>query len=432
MAEIKPFCALRFNTEKAGAIDTLVCPPYDIISDKQREDYIKANANNVIRLELPKGENPYETASETLKEWEAKGTLALDDKPAIYIYEEEFSAYGETKKIKGIICRVKIEEFEKGVVLPHEFTLSKAKEDRFNLMSATDCNFSQIYSLYMDDERNTASRIDSLSNGAPDVQLTDESGVTHRLWIVTDTEELKVLCSDFAARKLYIADGHHRYETALNFRNAQRAAGKASEGDGVDYVMMMLVDMQNDGLVVFPTHRMVRDLDSFDCEALCKKASEYFDITDCDNISSAEDTLRKYYDDGKKAFALYCGGDSYKLFILKDISIMDKKLPELSSASRQLDVAVLHTLVLEESLGIDKENMANQINLTYTKSFDEAIEKVKKGEAQCSFILNPTRVTEIRDVAAADEKMPQKSTYFYPKLITGLVMNKLTDKRGLK
>ena len=431
MAEIKPFCAMRFNTEKAGDIGTLVCPPYDIISDKQREEYIKANPNNVIRLELPKGENPYETASETLTKWESEGILALDDKPAIYIYEEEFSAYGETKKIKGIICRVKIEEFEKGVVLPHEFTLSKAKEDRFNLMKATDCNFSQIYSLYMDDENNTAKRVDTLSNGTPNIELTDESGVTHRLWIITDTDELTAICSDFAKRKLYIADGHHRYETALNFRNHLRAEGKAKEGDGADYVMMMLVDMQNDGLVVFPTHRIVRDLESFDCNQLCEKSAKYFDITDCDNITSAEDILRKYYDEGKKAFALYCGGESYKLFVLKDISTMDAKLPDLSSASRQLDVAVLHTLVLEEVLGIDKENMAKQINLTYTKSFDEAIEKVKSKEAQCSFILNPTRVTEIRDVAAADEKMPQKSTYFYPKLITGLVMNKLTDKRGL-
>ena len=431
MAVVKPFRALRFNTEKAGDIKTLVCPPYDIISEEQRLGYIERNPNNVIRLELPKGEKPYEQAAELLEKWESEGILALEDKPAIYIYEEEFTAYGQTKKVRGIICRVHLEEFEKGIVLPHEFTLSKAKQDRFNLMSTTNCNFSQIYSLYMDDEKNTAGKISDLASAKPEIEFDDGAGVIHRLWTITDPETLAALCADFNDRKLYIADGHHRYETALNYRNHLLEQGKAVAGDGNHYVMMMLVDMQNDGLVVFPTHRMVRDLESFDADALCEKAKQYFDVTKCAGVNTAEEALSKLYAENKKAFAMYAGGDEYTLFVLRDISVMDKKLPDLSPASRQLDVAILHTLILEEFLGIDKENMAQQINLTYTKTFDEAIEKVRSGEFQCSFILNPTRVTEIRDVAAADEKMPQKSTYFYPKLITGLVMNKLSDKEGL-
>ncbi|MBQ6569714.1 MAG: DUF1015 domain-containing protein [Clostridia bacterium] len=431
MAVVKPFRALRFNTEKAGDIKTLVCPPYDIISEEQRLGYIERNPNNVIRLELPKGEKPYEQAAELLEKWESEGILALEDKPAIYIYEEEFTAYGQTKKVRGIICRVHLEEFEKGIVLPHEFTLSKAKQDRFNLMSTTNCNFSQIYSLYMDDEKNTAGKISALASVAPEIDFDDGAGVIHRLWTITDPATLAALCSDFNDRKLYIADGHHRYETALNYRNHLLEQGKATPGDGSHYVMMMLVDMQNDGLVVFPTHRMVRDLESFDAQALCEKAKQYFEVTKCVGVGSAEAALAKLYAENKKAFAMYAGGDEYTLFVLRDHAVMDKKLPDLSPASRQLDVAILHTLILEEFLGIDKENMAQQINLTYTKTFDEAIEKVRSGEFQCSFILNPTRVTEIRDVAAADEKMPQKSTYFYPKLITGLVMNKLSDKEGL-
>ena len=189
--------------------------------------------------------------------------------------------------------------------------------------------------------------------------------------------------------------------------------------------MMMLVDMEHDGLVVFPTHRLVRDLADFDEQKLLDGCREYFDLTEKDCIGSMEADLDALYQEGKKAFGYYSGGDKWWLMVLKDLSVMKDVLPGKSEASQGLDVSVLHNLVLERIFGIDKENMAKQVNLTYTRSFDEAVESVKSGKSQCAFILNPTRVTEIRDVAAAGEKMPQKSTYFYPKLITGLVMNQM-------
>ncbi len=423
MAEIRAFKALRFDTEKAGAIEELVCPPYDIISEEQRQEYIYRNPNNIIRLELPKGDEPYKTAGEVLKKWLDSGVLKKDSEDAVYIYEEEFSINGIHAKFKGCIVRVKIEEFSKGVVLPHEETLSKAKEDRFNLMKATNCNFSQIYSLYMDSEHKIINRLDKLSECKPEIELTDGDEVTHRLWIVTDKDEINAICGDFADKKLYIADGHHRYETALNYRNYCRENGIGDGGE--DYVMMMLVDMEHDGLVVLPTHRLVRDLESFDKEKILNDCKEYFDVSEESDVSNAESKLKELYDEGKKAFAFYSGDKGYNLLVLKDEKVIEKLLPNKSRATQGLDVTVLHTLVLEKIFGIDAENMAKQINLTYTRLFDEAIESVDTGKAQCAFILNPTRVTEIRDVAAAGEKMPQKSTYFYPKLITGLVMNKL-------
>ncbi len=427
MAEIKGYKGLRFNCEKAGKIEELVCPPYDIISDQQREEYIKTNPHNIIRLELPKGDDKYNKAAEILKDWLEKGILIKEDKPAIYIYEEEFTAYGERKAIKGIICRVKLEEFSKGIILPHEFTLSKAKEDRLNLMKATNCNFSQIYSLYMDGGKNTLGKIDSLSKSEPDIQLQDNDNVTHRMWIIKDEKAIADICSDFTDRKLYIADGHHRYETALNYRNYLREQGLAKEGDACDYQMMMLVDMEHPGLVVFPTHRLVRNLDSFNAERVIDGCKEYFDVTEHSDINTIESTLMELYNQGKKAYAFYCGGSSYKLLVLKDTNIIKKLLPNASTATQQLDVTILHTLILEKIFGIDAENMAKQINLTYTKIFDEAISSVQQGNSQCAFILNPTRVSEIREVASNGEKMPQKSTYFYPKMITGLVMNQLED-----
>lgn len=427
MAEIKGYKGLRFNCEKAGKIEELVCPPYDIISDQQREEYIKTNPHNIIRLELPKGDDKYNKAAEILKDWLEKGILVKEDKPAIYIYEEEFTAYGERKAIKGIICRVKLEEFSKGIILPHEFTLSKAKEDRLNLMKATNCNFSQIYSLHMDGGKNTLGKIDSLSKSEPDIQLQDNDNVTHRMWIIKDEKAIADICSDFTDRKLYIADGHHRYETALNYRNYLREQGLAKEGDACDYQMMMLVDMEHPGLVVFPTHRLVRNLDSFNAERVIDGCKEYFDVTEHSDINTIESTLMELYNQGKKAYAFYCGGSSYKLLVLKDTNIIKKLLPNASTATQQLDVTILHTLILEKIFGIDAENMAKQINLTYTKIFDEAISSVQQGNSQCAFILNPTRVSEIREVASNGEKMPQKSTYFYPKMITGLVMNQLED-----
>lgn len=423
MAEIKGMRGLRFS-QQAGEISQLCCPPYDIISDEQREQFIERNGHNVIRLELPKGEDPYGTAGETLRGWLADGTITRDEE-SVYVYEEEFTAFGQTKKVKGFICCVKLEEFSKGIVLPHEETLSKAKEDRLNLMKATGCNFSQIYSLYMDNGGVTRPKIDALSAGKPQIEFADADGVIHRMWQCSDKEQIAAISADFADRKLYIADGHHRYETAINYRNWLREQGLAKEGDDCDYAMMMLVEMENEGLVVFPTHRLIRDLPDFDAAKVAQAATEYFTVTKQNGLDSIEPSLNASYQEGKTSFAMYAGGDEWYLLTLASDSAMRDAMPDCSDALRGLDVSVLHTLVLERSMGIDKANMAAQKNLTYTRVYDEAIEGVRDGKFQCAFILNPTRVTEIRDVAAAGEKMPQKSTYFYPKLITGLVMNRL-------
>ena len=425
MALVKGFKGLRFNTEKSGDISTVVCPPYDIISEEQRLEYIKENEYNIIRLELPKGDNPYNNAKTILDEWLENGILTREESNAVYIYEEEFTAYGKRYKVKGCIVRVKIEEFEKGVILPHEFTLSKAKEDRLNLMKATNCNFSQIYALYSDEENKTISKLDKLSSGNPDIKLTDSDGVIHRMWIVTNEEDVNAICGDFTDRKLFIADGHHRYETALNYRNYCRENGLAKEGDAVDYQMMMLVNMEHPGLVVFPTHRIVRDLAHFDKQEVLSACEEYFDITEYDSINNIESVLTELYNNNEKAFGMYCGEGKWTLLVLKTLDTMAVLLPNVSKASQGLDVSVLHTLILEKLMGIDAENMAKQINLTYVKQIDNAVKSVDNGTADCAFILNPTKISEICDVSSAGEKMPQKSTYFYPKLITGLVINKL-------
>lgn len=420
MAEIKAFKGMRY-TSAAGDLNALVCPPYDIISDSQREKYIEENPCNIIRLELPKGgDERYKEAGKTLKDWLDKEILSCDKEDSIYVYEMLFSANGVRNRLKGFVSLVKLVEFSEGIVLPHEETLSKAKEDRFNLMSETFCNFSQIYSLYMDEDGSAYNIIDGCSKGTPDMEVTDPDGTVHRMWKISDIGVINSVTEAFKDKKLYIADGHHRYETALNFHKKH---GTESSG----YIAMMLVNMENKGLVVFPTHRIVKGLENFSAEKIIEDCKPYFDIGEAPGEERMQAALNKFYDEGKKAFAMYAGCGKCYVMTLKDEEAVKKLLPEMSEAYCGLDVTVLHSLVLERILGIDKENMANQKNLTYTRSRQEALEAVDMDGADCSFILNPTKVSEIRDVAAAGEKMPQKSTYFYPKLITGLVMNKFSD-----
>ncbi len=425
MADIQPFRALRYDLTKAGKIEDLTSPPYDVVSEAQRQDYLQRNPHNIIRLELPKGQEPYQEARKALEAWLESGVLKMDMDPGLYVYEMEFLSQvdrGEVKKLRGLIARVRLEEFSAGVVLPHEETLSKAKEDRFQLMGATHCNFSQIYCLYQDEAQSTRQRLDNLASGcAPRYDFSDGL-VTHRLWVVNDPEAIAAIQEDFAARKLYIADGHHRYETALNFQRHLREAGAFCPG--ADYVMMFLAAMDDPGLVVFPTHRLVRGLAQFDGEALLRACETAFAVEALEGPAAAQAALDAAYQEGRHAFA-YFDGTRRALLTLRPGEDLSSLLPEKSPAYRGLDVTILHTLVLERLLGIDKENMANQVNLTYTRSAQEAEDSVAQGESQCCFLLNPTRVEEIGAVAQAGEKMPQKSTYFYPKLLTGLVMNNL-------
>ena len=242
MAIVKAFGALRF-TDASGDISKNVCPPYDIISEEERLGYISDSENNIIRLEKPVGEDAYAKAQKLYLEWRDKGILSNDEKAGFYVYEEEFVSLGETKKIRGIFARVKLEEFSKGVVLPHEETLSKAKADRFELMRATRCNFSPVYSMYSDPERLVTSKLSGL--GKPEIEFCAKDGVVQRLWKIDDEKTVTEIEKAFEAKQLFIADGHHRYETALNFRNHLLEEGVIkSDSENAGYIMMMLIDME--------------------------------------------------------------------------------------------------------------------------------------------------------------------------------------------
>jgi uncharacterized protein (DUF1015 family) len=426
MAIIKPFRGTRYS-ESVGGLSALCCPPYDIISEGERQELLATNPHNIIRLELPRSykdgtENEdtdsYTEAGKILNDWIADGVLVDDRDENIYVYEFSWTHEGVHRAAKGFVALVELAEFSAGIVLPHEETLSKAKSDRFNLMTATGCNFSQVYSLYSDKKNELQDVLETTATVSPASSFTDSDGVTHKLWCVSDTDTVAKIAELMSDKQVFIADGHHRYETALKY-------SKENTGGTSAFVPMMLVSMDNPALLVLPTHRLVRDLPDFDAVAIVEKCREYFYIKEDLSREDALEKLGEAYDKGLHAFVLYSGGNKYALMILKDKSAMVTILPDTHESLRALDVSVLHSLVLERLFGIDKENMAAQTNLTYVKVADEAIAAVDAGSANCCFLMNSTRVSEISDVALSGGKMPQKSTYFYPKLTTGLVINRI-------
>lgn len=420
MAEIKPIRALRY-TAKAGELSTCVCPPYDIVDNQEYNALCKQNPYNLIRLELPLGgEERYEEAGKLFRKWLQDGILARDEKEGIYLYRETFTLEGTTYSFRGLVCRVGLVPFSERVVLPHEETLSKAKTDRFNLLCATGCNFSSVYSLYRDKEGTVRTLLAGCEALPILGEFTDGEGVTHTLQKIEDPILITHLTEAFSNKQLFIADGHHRYETGLNFKKHLEENGNP-EDLGADSILMTLVDLEDDGLVVLPTHRLICDL-PVEKEAFLQKASPYFTAREYPDVTKAKEVLEGYKD--RHAFGFYTGGEGFTLLVGNEKA--DSLTVEgRSAAYADLDVTVLHTLLLEGVLGIDRENMAKQINLRYTRDEEEAVLSVRRGESTAAFLLNATTVEEIRAVAEAGDKMPQKSTYFYPKLKTGLVMNLL-------
>ncbi|MBT9166988.1 MAG: hypothetical protein DDT19_00312 [Syntrophomonadaceae bacterium] len=439
MAIIVPFRGVRYNQSQAGQLADLVTPPYDVIYGGEQKRFYEKNDYNIIRLEY--GEihssddsqnNCYTRAHSFFKAWLEQHILVHEKQPAIYLYEQEFTASGSRLTRSGFIAGIGVEDYETGVILPHEETLSKAKADRLELLRHCHANFSPIFGLY-DDSSLTVEKIASRhKQNTADVEFTDENGESHRLWIINSPGDLATITTLFKSQKVYIADGHHRYETALNFDKEMRAKGDSR----FSFCLMTLVNLHDPGLVIYPIHRLVKNVAEFSAEDFLENLKQIFTITtlalpdtDCEAILSAELDANTVLMADNHAFLLYLGDKKLHRLILRraaDNQLMAASRSTLSPAWCSLDVAILQSLVLEGLLGIDKGKRAGGTNLAYTREEADALKRVDTGEFQAVFYLNPTRVREVTAVAAAGDKMPQKSTYFYPKLITGLVINDFT------
>lgn len=425
MAEIKPFKALQFNPNLNLNLSDLICPPYDVISPKEQILYYKKNKYNMIRLELPIGKSGYQHAFNTLTKWKKENILISEKSDCLYLYEQEFLHKGTIKKTTGLICLVKLENFEKKVIIPHENTLSKPKLDRLKLLKSTFCNFSPIYALYNDETMKTKSKIENFLKNKPDMEATDEYGVTHKIFKIYNKDIIQQICKDFKDRNLFIADGHHRYETSLEFKNFCKQNNIDSKNGLLDYTMMFLVNASSTSLAVFPTHRVIRRLNKFKVHDFIINCKKYFTIIKTNSLTNAQRILDIYKKNNKTIFAFYCGKKSFYLMLLKDKTSVQKILHNTPRALRKLDVTILHSIVFDKILNKNFNNNFHSKDILYTRNAKKAIQLVNKHKAKCAFILNPTTIPQIIDVANNNEKMPQKSTYFFPKPTSGLLFNEL-------
>ncbi len=429
MARILPFRAMRYNTAKAGDINTLVSLPYDRIKHDLQGEYYNRNTFNIVRVikgrEMPDDNmraNVYTRAADFWRSWIAAGVVVQEEDPAIYAYYQTFSVDGVEHTRRGMSVLVELEDYATGKVKAHERTLEGPKADRLKLLQATHTHFGQIFQLYPDDTNEVADLISPETNGDPlvDAQIPEEDA-RHRVWAVTDREIIGEAQRLMADKLLYIADGHHRYETALNYRNwAKENYNIPDGGHSPRYAMMTLVGMSDPGLVVLPTLRVIYDLPKFDLEDLLAGLERHFAVSQEPSIETMQAKLdAAAHDKHHNAYGLYCQG-RYWYFELSDREIMKKLAPRQSDDWRSLDVAVLHEVVLEQLLGISKAAQAAKTNIDYERDREVAKAEVDDGTHQCLFYMNPTLLSQVRAVAGEGEVMPQKSTDFFPKLLTGL------------
>ena len=438
MAIIAPFRGILYNPNKIKDMSTVIAPPYDVISPEGQERLYQNSDYNIVRLDFGKegpsddqGHNKYTRAASEFKAWQENGILIRDEMPAIYIYEQDYRLKdGSIKTRKGFMALVRLEELDSGVILPHERTLSGPKTDRLNLTRACGANFSPIFSLYSDPDKRTNKLLSGKTKNQPIVDIQDENGISNRLWRVTDEKIISSLVAEISDKSIFIADGHHRYETALNYRNEMREKHPNYTGkEGFNFTLMYFSNMDDEGLTVFPTHRLIYGVKGFDPAGFEERLSEEFEIERFPQPFAEENRSRFLKSLGERggeghSFGVYSEGwDHAAVITLKDEEVMDSLVKDHSGAYRRLDVTILHTLIIENVLGISKESQERKENIEYLQDEVEGLNRVKDGKRQILFVLNPTKVSEVEEVARAGDKMPQKSTYFYPKLLTGLVIN---------
>lgn len=432
MADVYPLHGIRYATEIVGDLAQVVTPPYDVISPEAQINYYKRSPYNVIRLELGLEEpndttlnNRYTRAATTLAEWRLSGALRQDITPCYYFYQQIFQQDDTTYTRTHLLARVRLEPWDAHVVLPHEHTLAKPKSDRLNLLRACAANLSPIMSMYIDPQGRIRRLLAEYAVSA-EVHITDEFDVQHLLHPIENPAQVELIQSFFAERQLYIADGHHRYETALAYRDEIREIRKElADDDAANFVLMALTDVDDPGMVVLPTHRLLSHLPQEKLQQLEESAlSRFFKVHKLDTTAQVLLSNLTESSPEKHAFLLTTGNQTW-LLEPNEQGRARMATSTHSTAWQDLDVAIVHTLLLEDLLGLQAEDLTKGTYVRYVHDAQEAWKAVQENEVQAAILLNATRVRQICAVAEADDRMPQKSTYFSPKLITGLVINPL-------
>jgi len=437
MVTVRAFQGVRYNLESVADLSRVVAPPFDVISPQEQDELHERHPLNYVRVILPRDEpgngeggNRYTRSAATLKKWLEEGVLLRDREPAFYVYEQTFAVRemnGKTFTRRSFIGAVLQEPLDSGQVYPHETTHTAPKEDRLRIFTATGATPSQTFALFPDPEGDVRRTLERAAGRPPTAEFTDSAGILNRFWVVTDPEFVDGLSRLMADRPLVIADGHHRYETTLLYREVRGGRGDGSSP--VDYMPMCLAAMEDPGIVVLSIHRAVHGVAGLSLSRFLEHAAESFAVAE----ASREEVLavalaRKQGRDDLPLFGLAArdesGAERHWLLRLKDLETMARRAGELPAASRALDLTVLHLLLLEDLLGIGPERLERKENLTYFKEAEETLASLRpeKGGHQLVFICRATPVPEIFDVVRARQRMPQKSTYFYPKVLSGLVL----------
>jgi uncharacterized protein (DUF1015 family) len=418
VADVRPFLALHYDLTRVGSLQDVAAPPYDVIDAAQRAQLLARSRFNVVEIDLPQagpGEDPYAHAASTLEDWERDGILRQDREPALWALTQEYTAPdGSRHNRHAILARVRVENYGPGRVRPHERTQPGPKKDRLDLTRATRHNLSPIFSLTSTD---AWPRVDSATAGEPWGEVTDDDGTVHRVWRVADPDIHEAVAAELAGAELLIADGHHRYETARAYRDEVGGEGPHC------YTLMALTALDDPGLTVFPTHRLLSGLadDPEKREHLREGLRELFEIEEV-----GDDDLDPAGEDDLGVFGYVDSHHKQPMRLrLKDTAELDRVLEGRPEAYRRLDVAILETLVLKGVLGMSEEEIAEKRGIGYAKSIPEVVTSLEGGEYEAAFILRPPPIERVREVAAAGETMPPKSTYFFPKILSGLVFNPL-------
>jgi uncharacterized protein (DUF1015 family) len=417
MATIRPFKGLRYNSEKVADLSKIITQPYDKISPEMQTEYYDRHPANYVRLILGREEDRYQESADHFSKWLEEGLLVKDDEPAFYPYTQTYTVEGSPDFITrtGFITALKLHPYEDKVVLPHERTLKRARADRFNLFSKTNKNYEQVFMLYGDEDRTIEKLFERFMAEQPLIETTDDFGCTHRVWKVTDPEVIRKAQEVLTPRPVMIADGHHRYETALALQShLAKDHPDVPCATAFNHRMVTLVNLFDPGLLVLPTHRYVIKLKQ-NFEQAKAELEKYFDVTE---VPANELAAKVKQNASKHAFGLYRKNGSW-LITLKDASVMNEVMPDAAAELKALDVSVLHNLIIEKLLCIGKEEIEDYIR--YERYVDKAYSRVDDGEFEMVFLMNPTRVQQVEAVSKVGEKMPQKSTDFYPKLVSGLV-----------
>ena len=418
MADIEPLRALHYDPARAGDLDDLVSPPYDVIDAADRARLLERSPYNVVEIDLPQadnGDDPYAHAASTLADWLRQGVLVRDEEPALWALSQDYTGPdGRARQRHGFFARVRVENYGAGRIRPHERTHPGPKEDRLRLTRATQSNLSPIFALYDDPDNDAWKAIAPHTESTPFGDVSDPDGTRHRLWRVSDANAIETVQRTLKDTELLIADGHHRYETARVY--AEEVGGEG----GHRYVLMYLVSLEDPGLEIFPTHRLLVGLDQQRRDALHDELERDWEIAPID-----PQELQPTGDGPVRAGYLERG--RARMLSLRDQSIADAALPEHAEPYRRLDTAVLEALVLQGALNMTEDDISHLNGLDYARSTEEARARVDTGEADAAFFMRSTPVEHVREVAAAGETMPPKSTYFFPKVLTGLLFNPLRD-----